>query len=131
MKVLGALAALMLLVACSGDSTGPTDTRTPRLGRYRYVGDGLGTGTMTVTFASPDSVAATFDVKNANGGVIFSGPAQLGFWNIDAYVLYARYSASLVYAHRITRAGDGMTCAASVVGLGGVTNDCTLSYIGP
>jgi hypothetical protein len=86
---------------------------------------------MTVTFASIDSVAATFDVKNANGAVIFGGPAQLGFWNADAYLLYVRYSERRVYAHRITRAGDGMTCAASVVGLGGITNHCTLTYIGP
>lgn len=139
-----ALVAVMLTVAC-GDSTGPS-TRVPSLGRYAYESEWTGTGTMTITFASADSVAATFDVGIPSRSLVMRGPAKLGFWNQDAYVLYGDVEITVrtgsttnpvtvfreQYVHRIRWDAVGAICTVQeVFNANRGLRPCTLRFLGP
>lgn len=125
-RFLGVLAVLALS-AC-GDLAGPS-SRTLSVGRYRYEAyNGEFTGFLTLTFASPDSVQGTWDVRD-NRGVVYQSEVKIGLYNIDAYLLYAWGArTSLTYAHRIARDGDRITCTAKIVF--GNALPCTVTYLG-
>jgi hypothetical protein len=130
----------VLLTAC-GSSTEP-DGRVPQLGRYAYEAPVIGTGTLTITHATRDSIAATWDVSNSTTSGM-RGRAGMGTWNVDAYVLYGTRVSRVAtaaggrdsltftetYAHRIWRQGQGMAC--TVKPIPGATTGCTLRYLGP
>jgi len=134
--------AVPVLYAC-GDSTAP-ESRAPRVGRYSYESEWTGTGTLTVTRASEDTVAATFDVVIPARNFVMRGPARLGFWNVDAYVLYGQAEITVrlssgvqtfaeQYAHRIAWRSDGTAaCTVSeVLNANRGQRPCTLRYLGP
>lgn len=54
---------------------------------------------------------------------------QLGKWNEDAFVLYARGGDGATYSHRIARAGGGYSCVGLVVL--GASFSCAVEYLGP
>lgn len=119
-----------LCFAACGSSTEPT-TRALRLGRYTYTSI-VGTGTLTVTYATNDSVAGTWNVPSSTGGMV--GPVGLGFWNADAFVLYGEQRNTIggvvfasTQAHRVTRD----SCTVRTVASGEPTRPCTLTYVGP
>lgn len=126
MKFLAVL-AVFALSAC-GDPIGPS-SRTLSVGRYRYEAyGGEFSGTLTLTHATADSVSGTWDVRDKRGAV-YESAVLLGFYNVDAYVLYARGSGtSLTYAHRIARDGDTITCTAKIVF--GNALPCAVTYLG-
>lgn len=125
----GLMILLATLALACGDPTGP-EARTLRLGRYSYIGmDGAIQGTLTVTYASADSIAGTWSVNDATGA-FFRADAGLGTWNADAYVLYS-YNARFTqtYSHRLSRNGDAVSCTAKLVP--GAAFACSLVYQGP
>jgi hypothetical protein len=121
--------AVLALSSC-GDSTGPS-SRTLSVGRYRYEAyGGEYSGTLTLTYATADSVAGTWDVRDRQGRSMYQSAIGLGFYNVDAYVLYAKgaVATSLTYAHRIARNGDAITCSANIVLAS--TVPCVVAYLG-
>lgn len=125
-----AIFAALLLGACSS-STESTASRVPKLGRYAYSGYGGDiSGTLTLTYASADSVAGRWAVNGSNGP-FYQPEVALGMWNLDAYVLYAKgaQATSVTYAHRIWRDGNAMQCTAKIVA--GAAYACSLAYLGP
>jgi hypothetical protein len=90
---------------------------------------------MGLTFADSDSVAGTWTVAGYNPTI------DLGFWNADAYVLYARTTSTVVtpdlVAHRFATTTDGATCslrAIDVLSNGDIVSipyGCRLTYLGP
>lgn len=125
----GLMILLATLALACGDSTGP-EARTLRIGRYSYIGmDGAIQGTLTVTYASADSIAGAWAVNDATGA-FFRADARLGTWNADAFVLYA-YNARFTqtYSHRIWRTDAGTRCDAKLVP--GAAFNCSLVYQGP
>lgn len=119
----------LFLVACGGgdDSTGPSTAL--KAGVYDYSAqipffksDGsLGTssysGTLTLTYATADSIAGTFQVTG------YRSDTRLGFKNADAYVLYAFTTPSTgTIAHRIR---PDLGCTAGKVPIT-VNGTCTL-----
>lgn len=124
--------AAILLAACGG-GTEP-ESRVPALGVYDYQSAVTlpATGTITVTFASPDSLAATFDLIGSGGTV--TGPGTFGLFNQDAYVLYnfqritiGGIPVSTQYVFRIGRSGSGMTCQVQLLGSANTRQPCTLT----
>jgi hypothetical protein len=76
---------------------------------------------------------AGFDLQDGTGGPM-AGPADLGGYNVDAYVLYwrLRWTAngaplSTLYAFRVARAGEGMSCSVQIVGAASSKAPCTLT----
>lgn len=88
--------AFLLLAACGGDPTG-ADGGGPPLARYhvaytyQYPGpfggvfDGADSVDFALTFASADSIAGH---SFGTAGQVYQ-PLQLGFWNGDAYAVWA------------------------------------------
>ncbi len=80
-------ALTLLLAACGGDSTGPSALA---LGGYTVLLDGASYSRGTVRIAlfinsvTADNVVGTWQLPTSGR----SGPIGLGFWNVDAYVLY-------------------------------------------
>ncbi len=119
------LFACVLLAACSG-STEP-EPAALQVGTYTYQ-SGLGAGTLTLTYATPDSVAGRFDVGNLRG------PFSLGRWNVDAYPLFADEVVTIAgtsirttYNHRIS----ATVCQFKAVPSSEPWRACTLTYVGP
>lgn len=129
MKRTWQLTIALAVVACGGssDSTGPTSLK---VGVYNYAGnapflksDGsVGTtsfsGTLTLTYATSDSIAGTFQVARMRSDT------KLGFRNGDAYVLYGFETGSgAAIVHRIK---PDLGCTVKYVG-SGPDGTCTLS----
>lgn len=117
-------------VGCGG-STEPSN-RALQVGRYRYTASGTAVrgslaGTLTLTSATADSVAGSWSV--ASSLLTFQPAVQLGKWNEDAFVLYARGGDGATYSHRIARAGGGYSCVGLVVL--GASFSCAVEYLGP
>lgn len=124
-----AIAALLLLCTACADSTGPSSRDQLQVGRYAYASP-LGTGTVTITFASADSVAGSFAVQGAGQ---IHGPIALGGWNTDAYVLYVTHTSAAggmtfrtTYSHRVT----SRTCQYKAVPSSEAMQPCTLTFSG-
>lgn len=111
------LTVLLLLAAGCGSNDPSNDT--PAVGPYRYTADvrvrdeltsSHFEGTLTITFASQDSIAGRWAVEGLNQ------PGELGGFNLDAYVLDATASndAALI-AHRIGRGGATLPCEVRYV----------------
>lgn len=107
------------LMACGGDSTGPGSSRAPEPGRYNYeseismpagYSDFKFSGALVITRATQDSVFGTWDVPG------FRTAMDLGFWNDDAYVVYAKGTTAHTFPHRIAW-GDKPTCEIRVTGI--------------
>jgi hypothetical protein len=131
-----------LLLACSGDSVGPS-SHVPALGRYAYSLNHTGpeanpiTGTLVITYASADSIGARWEVSQ------YEAAPYLGNWNSGAYILYAMpagnpQSGTAAASHRINRAGAAteLTCTAGYNAFSdGVSRTydatCTLSFQAP
>jgi hypothetical protein len=121
-----ALAALCLVVGCG--STEPARSHVIPPGVYgheliRFLPSGAQakyTGTLTVTYASDDSIAGRWNV----GG--YQSAVSLGFWNVDAYVVSADLTGINGFANvRLAPVGDGgFSCSARfiTVGSGGSIN---------
>ena len=126
-----ALVGLLVLAIGCGDSTGP-ESRTLQTGRYAYEAfGGELRGTLTLTYATADSVAGTWDVRDARGVRAYQTPVLMGAFNLDAYVVYARgeTATSVIYTHRIARAGDSYTCSGNIPFVRPVP--CVVRYLGP
>lgn len=130
------LLAAILLAACS--SSTEVESHTPRLGQYTYTSTIAGSGTLTITYASADSIAGTWDTHRVGSEVRLTGAGELGFWNQDAYVLYglSRVTINNVeyttrYAHRITPTGSGVTCTVQILLEPQTKQACTLVHVGP
>jgi hypothetical protein len=134
---LACLAALAL-AACSDGGTDPAPTP-PALGRWAYTatvptqtvgGSRAVTATLTLTYASADSIAGRWEST-----LYASQAAQLGFRNTDAYVLTAdgRPGTGLVFVtHRLTGGGQALGCSGIHHRTdGNVPFACTLTYVGP
>lgn len=127
--------AFWCCAACGGSPTEP-EPRVPAVGRYAYGNEWTGQGTLTVTTASAAQVAATFAVADDRGGVM-QGAAQLGMWNVDAYVLYGTVVTTAgiqtQYAHRIAWRADGTAACTvqEVLNANRGQRPCTLRYLGP
>ena len=120
----------LALVAC-GDSTGPT-SHALRVGRYSYSAYGGSiAGTLRITYATADSVAGAWDVRSPDGQAFYEPPVSLGFWNQDAYVLYAKgaQAAAVTYTHRVWRDGEATACTAKIAA--GASFACVVAYLGP
>lgn len=130
-RTIGALVGLVLGALGCGDSTGPESRALP-VGRYTYT-SALGTGTVTITRATADSLVGQFDVPTSTGAL--SGPWRLGAWNIDAYALFVDEIVPGVtprfvraqYTHRVTRDD----CQYKLVPSSDVLRPCRLAYLGP
>ncbi len=138
------LVSLVLVAACgsSSDGTGPDGgNHAPKTGLYAYrmsfcdpySGGCLPLtydGQMTITFATEDSIAGSFNVPAM-------GPAlDLGFWNVDAYVVYSRInSGSRIGTHRLTKSSAGLNCDGHVLDPSDFSTipftECTITYTGP
>ena len=128
------LLGLLLLTAC-GSTTAPS-SRAPKLGTYTFASTLVGDGTLRLTYATPDSVAGTWNVAYNSGTM--TGPTTLGFWNSDAYLVYGRMQwviggipTSTQYAVRFAVSGAGMSCTAQVVGDASTLRACALTWTAP
>jgi len=141
-----ALLALTILLGCSGSSDpskGP-----PHLGVYHYSADRFltngntehFTGTLTLTYASKDSIAGFWKVQGSISFFYDSLP-ELGFFNVDAYVLYAtmrfKFDSSavgLLASNRFEPRGDGGLKCQEVRFIdsgGSIPGPCSISFTGP
>lgn len=133
MKRFVIVVAAYVALACS-DSTGP---HALTVGVYAYTStvpflksDGsLGTshfaGTLTLNYVAADSIAGTWNItETAFSSRAINGPATLGFWNKDAYVLYARLTPGFdTIGHRIR---PDLGCVVRYIP-SGVEGTCTLT----
>lgn len=127
------LGVLLLALACGGGGTEP-ESRVPEVRAYTYsltttaYGDvRTYRGTLTITYASPDSIAARMNTAALRPDM------ALGFWNVDAYVLYGYVApGGTTIAHRIRRQRSGIYCEARVIrgdaygGIISTPSTCTL-----
>src|SRR5213075_2296684 len=93
------------LSAC-GDSASPAPV-SPPLGRYAYQFSAQGltaSGTMVLTYASPDSIAGHFEVP------AYQPAMKLGFKNTDAYVVYALVTSGGLAQHRLALVDGDLQC---------------------
>jgi hypothetical protein len=135
-----AVAFLLALLACGGDSTGPKN-HVPALGAYSYYFKGLGVpaqGQFVITSANADSLEGYFDVPKMNRKM------DLGEWNVDAYVVYATGvhsgAPAGIAATRLSfsgKNGETVSCVGIAIDNAGGGNasstpsDCTLTFLGP
>lgn len=122
-RILTTTCLLLVLAACGGDS--PTDTgetRVPLVGSYDYAfvwqhpHDPAGTpartlaGTMILTHATEDSIAGSWSVT------FYDTDMSLGFWNVDAYVVYASMTGATI-THRLARqtGSNNLNCEAGIL----------------
>lgn len=132
-----------VLAACGNGPTEP-ERVVPRVGRYSYESEWTGTGVLTITRVVPDTVSAEFDTAIPARSFVMRGPARLGFWNVDAYVLYGQAEITVrtggsvqtfveQYAHRITWRPDGTAACTvqEVLNANRGLRPCTLRYLGP
>lgn len=130
------LAGSLALAACS-DGTDPADV--PALGRYAYtatvptqtIGGSMAvTATLTLTYATPDSIAGQWTSTYYE-----NWPAKLGVRNADAWVLTADGRAGsgiVLVTHRLTGSGPALGCEGRhLTGTTSVPFACTLTYVGP
>lgn len=125
---------LVVLGACGGGATEPS-SRTLPLGRYAITAPTIGAGTLDITAASSDSIAGVWSVQQtAPGTGVMTGPAQGGFYNLDAYVLYgtmrwtiAGVPFATTYVFRLSRSGNGFACTSQEVGDVSSRRACSLS----
>lgn len=135
--------------SCGGDSTGPTTL--PRLGRYSYsmavpvnlTSPNLRTfsGSLVVTFVSPDSLAGYWDVpassyQTGGAGAGFQSRLTLGFFNGGGWYFFAYPVDGGTIQHRLYPGKNPRCDGAALYGnsSGGVTRRegvCSVSYVGP
>lgn len=130
MRKLLAAAVLWVGASACGDSTGPQD-RALLTGRYAYTATGTAvggvlSGTLTITYSSADSVAGTWSVQNSL--VTFEPAVQLGKWNEDAFLVWAKGTNRASYTHRLARSGNKVDCYG-LVALG-ASFVCDVQYLG-
>ncbi|MBI4409124.1 MAG: hypothetical protein HY561_05420 [Gemmatimonadetes bacterium] len=120
--LIGPLLVPLIALACSEDGLAPGD-RAPAAGNYVFYGelqrpdaiqrDTL-SGVLVITRATPDSLAGSWQVTGYDAGT------ARGFWNVDAYVLPARFTATAGTVNHRIRREDGATELS-----------CTASYTAP
>ena len=107
------IAALAMLGACNSDDG--VASRVPALGVYSYHAELRGPdggplaldGTLTLTYATRDSIAGTWAVPGLEPAPRYGG------WNYVAYLLMADgrpQSGVGALTHRLTRSAAGLTC---------------------
>jgi hypothetical protein len=120
------LAGAAFLIGCGGDSTAPLERGQMPTGRYSYTVPSKAqfTGTLTLTYATPNSIAGTWAVPG------YQPRSQRGGWHSDTYILYAMKVGSTdnSYTHNVHRTGDSYSC--KVTGSEFVSTPCTLVYLG-
>lgn len=141
--------AVLALMACGGDSTGPAPL--PKLGRYAYsmavpvnlTSPNLRTftGTLVLTYISPDSLAGSWEVPASSyqgGGTAAGYQARLalGFFNGGGWYFFAFPTDGGTIQHRLFP-GETPRCEGAALytnNSGGITRrdgTCSVSYIGP
>lgn len=141
--------ALSALVACGGESTAPETL--PRIGRYSYAmavpvniaSPNLRTftGSLVVTFISPDSLAGYWEVPSSTyqsgaAGAGYQARLALGFFNGGGWYFFAYPTDGGTIQHRLF-AGTPPRCEGAALyanNSGGVTRregTCTVTFVGP
>jgi len=149
--------ALLLLslaiLACGGGSSQPNSD--DLLGDYTFelalpdLADGIPTpasyrGRMRVTYATPDSIAGTWEnvmvrqYRDTSTQLGYDRPFLLGFRNGSAYLVYARRltGGGGTNRHRFAPTREGLTCESagfiytSRGSLGSIDGECTIQRIG-
>jgi len=125
--------AVLLAEACS--SSTDEGSHVPSVGRYNYSfsypGGPQYSGTLLLTYAAADSIAGTWQVPG------YRSDAALGFYNVDAYVLYAYPTTGNTITHRFKFARGDASCEAGYIyltsggGIGRLEGPCAVSYLGP
>lgn len=130
---IGAATLLLALIGCGTD--GPTDPSNtdPKAGRYSYS-DGVYSGTVVIANVRGDlheeGTDPLWDMTFAVSGWL--PDASFGpYWNVDAYILWARIAGGTNIAIRLTWSGQSVTCKRKPVPSSIDFRACTMTYIGP